>query len=169
MLQTIHRDQRSLIEMTASQQRSSHRDGALPASPSAIFVFGSNLAGRHGLGAALAARQKFGAKHGVGAGLTGRSYAIPTKDAQLRVLPLSIIEGHVQTFLTYAAAQRATSFYVTRIGCGLAGYGDEQIAPMFSDAPLNCSFADDWKRFIETIDHEQCLNNRYHGARNAES
>lgn len=103
-----------------------------------IFVFGSNLAGRHGKGAALHARLKCGARYGVGVGLTGHAYAIPTKDERLRTLPLDAIKGHVDYFLSFARHVRPElSFQLTPIGCGLAGYTPEQIAPMFRDAPPN--------------------------------
>lgn len=107
-----------------------------------IFVFGSNLAGHHGKGAALHAYQKQGAVYGVGEGRTGNSYAIPTKDRKLKSLPLNIIEGHVQTFLRYARRHPELEFRVTKVGCGLAGYSPEQIRPMFEDAPENCKFTD---------------------------
>jgi hypothetical protein len=112
--------------------------------PRTIFVFGSNLAGRHGKGAALYARQHHGATYGQGEGLQGDSYAIPTKDAQLRTLPLDAIRTHVGAFLTFAGQFNAV-FVVTRVGCGLAGYTDAQIAPMFKDAPANCQLPEGWR------------------------
>lgn len=110
-----------------------------------IFVFGSNLAGRHGKGAALAARQQHGAIYGVGVGRTGNAYAIPTKDRNLRTLPLESIASHVRGFIDYASANQDLNFQVTRVGCGLAGYTDQQIAPMFSNAPNNCQLPDGWR------------------------
>ena len=110
-----------------------------------IFVFGSNLAGRHGKGAALCARKDHGAQYGVGVGRTGNAYAIPTKDAGLRALQLSEIRQSVDDFIAYAAENQALEFEVTRIGCGLAGYTDSQIAPMFKDAPSNCMLPDGWR------------------------
>lgn len=101
------------------------------------FVFGSNRAGRHGKGAALWARQHRGAIYGVGEGLQGNSYAIPTKDERLRTLPLDQIAAHVETFLDFARRNPQMRFQLTPIGCGLAGYRHEQIAPMFRDAPEN--------------------------------
>lgn len=86
-----------------------------------VFVFGSNLAGRHGKGAALWARQHRGAIYGQGAGPQGNAYAIPTKDRQLRVLPLDVIRGYVREFLDYAHRQPNLRFELTPIGCGLAG------------------------------------------------
>lgn len=103
-----------------------------------IFVFGSNLAGRHGKGAALYARQHHGAIYGQGVGLQGSSYAIPTKDGRLHTLPLTIINMYVDAFKQFATKHPEMAFQVTAIGCGLAGYKPEEIAPMFADAPPNC-------------------------------
>jgi hypothetical protein len=107
-----------------------------------VFVFGSNLAGRHGKGAALWARLHRGAIYGRGVGPQGNAYAIPTKDHRLRVLPLHVIRDYVGEFLDYARRQPNTSFELTPIGCGLAGYRPEQIAPMFSDVPPNVILPD---------------------------
>lgn len=113
-----------------------------------VFVFGSNLAGRHGKGAALFARQQRGAVYGQGAGPQGNAYAIPTKDANLKVLPLEEIERFVRTFIVYAATNPELEFQVTAIGCGLAGYKPEQIAPMFKDAPLNCHLPPEFEEVL---------------------
>ena len=102
-----------------------------------IFVFGSNEAGRHGRGAALEARKHWGAETGVGIGRTGQAYAIPTKDRNLRVLPLETIAGFVDYFLHYAGEHPELTFLLTKIGCGLAGYTESEIGPMFSEAPPN--------------------------------
>lgn len=110
-----------------------------------IFVFGSNLAGRHGKGAALHAKQAHDAEYGVGIGRTGNAYAIPTKDARIRTLPLDRIAVHVAEFLAYARAHPNLDFQVTKIGCGLAGYQEQDIAPMFKDAPNNCHLPDLWR------------------------
>jgi hypothetical protein len=107
-----------------------------------IFVFGSNLGGRHGKGAALYARQHCGALYGQGVGLQGNSYAIPTKDAALRTLPLAEIRKHVEDFKCFASINPALTFEVTAIACGLAGYPPADIAPMFQDAPPNCLLPD---------------------------
>lgn len=103
-----------------------------------IFVFGSNLAGKHGKGAALTALLRYGAEYGKGKGRQGNSYGIPTKDRKLRKLPLSRISYYVQQFLYYARKHQNLRFLVTRIGTGLAGYTEADIAPMFREAPLNC-------------------------------
>lgn len=108
-----------------------------------VFVFGSNLAGRHGKGAALHARNHHGAIYGQGVGLQGCSYGIPTKDFNIRTLSLDEINNYVQEFLAFAANSTHT-FTITRIGCGLAGYTDKQIAPMFANAPCNCKLPEGW-------------------------
>jgi hypothetical protein len=107
-----------------------------------IFVFGSNLAGRHGKGAALHARLKHGAELGVGRGLTGNAYALPTKDENLKVIPLEVIEAFIDEFLAFAEENDDLTFAITRVGCGLAGYDWEtQIKPLFNyDLPANCYF-----------------------------
>lgn len=111
-----------------------------------IFVFGSNLAGRHGAGAALFARQRYGAKLGQGIGPQGMSYAIPTKDAKLVTLPLGEIAIYVKDFLAYATRHPELTFNVTRVGCGLAGYKDADISPMFAGAPKNCVLPAEWRQ-----------------------
>ena len=114
-----------------------------------IFVFGSNLAGRHGAGAALFAKKHHGAVNGIGLGLQGNSYAIPTKDARLVSLPVSVISINVEFFKSLARMNHETGFQITRIGCGLAGYKDEEIAPLFRDAPKqNCFFDTAWRPFL---------------------
>jgi hypothetical protein len=113
-----------------------------------IFVFGSNLAGIHGAGAALFANHWYGAKRGVGRGRTGQAYAIPTKSADFDVLAPLIIEMEVREFLEYARYYKELEFFVTRIGCGFAGYSNADIAPMFRGAPDNCMFEQSWKEFL---------------------
>lgn len=113
-----------------------------------IFVFGSNLSGRHGKGAALCARNEYGAEYGVGVGRTGNAYALPTKDERIRTLPLPRIAGYVADFLKYARAHPELEFQVTKIGCGLAGYKECEIAPMFGGAPMNCHLPDGWRSGI---------------------
>lgn len=110
-----------------------------------IFVFGSNLAGRHGKGAALYAKIHHGAIYGQGIGRQGNSYAIPTKDKNLRPLPLYEIRKYVGQFIEYARSNPKETFQVTRIGCGLAGYKDFEIAPMFEYAPDNCVLPKEWQ------------------------
>lgn len=113
-----------------------------------IFVFGSNLAGRHGKGAALFAKKNHGAILGQGRGLQGNSYAIPTKDHNLNTLPLNEISFFVKTFLLFAEENTDMIFNVTPIGCGLAGYRYSDIAPLFRDCPENVRLP---KEFQEVI------------------
>lgn len=117
-----------------------------------IFVFGSNTSGRHGKGAALFAFQNRGAIYGQGAGRQGHSYAIPTRAlltrTYLTTLPLVKIAAHVQDFLKYAHENPALRFEVTRIGCGLAGYTDREMAPLFKGAPSNCVMPREWKPYL---------------------
>ena len=109
-----------------------------------IFVFGSNLAGRHGAGAALDALKQHGAILFQGEGLQGRSYAIPTKGHRLEVLSLEKIERYVKDFKDFARSRPDLRFFVTPIGCGLSGYKRPQIKPFFRDMPENCYFAKSW-------------------------
>lgn len=98
--------------------------------PNEIFVFGSNLRGFHGAGAARTALQ-FGAEMDNGRGLCGQTYALPTKDGNIRTLPLISIKYYVDEFIEFAMQRPEYTFLVTRIGCGLAGFSDEEIAPLF--------------------------------------
>lgn len=100
-----------------------------------VFVFGSNLAGIHGKGAALTAKRYFKAQPGVPIGRTGQCYAIPTKSLKIRTLPLEYIEEYITSFINYATHhEKDKVFLVTKVGCGYAGYKIADIAPMFTDA-----------------------------------
>lgn len=114
-----------------------------------VFVFGSNLAGRHGKGAALWARQHRGAIYGQGIGRQGNSYAIPTKGHALETLRLPTIAAFVHEFLVYAHKYHMLRFEVTPIGCGLAGYKPSDIAPMFAEAPGNVELPEEFRRILE--------------------
>lgn len=128
-----------------------HSDMA-PVARNEVFVFGSNLKGRHGKGAALAAVKDFGAIYGTGKGFAGRSYALPTRDAN----PLGVKEANVQSltfdqvkesvsdFIEFANMNLAMRFYVTRVGCELAGFSDDEIGQLFVGAPTNCSLPVQW-------------------------
>jgi hypothetical protein len=119
-----------------------------PVRTTTIFVFGSNEAGRHGKGAALSAKRHYGAILGQAFGLQGESFGIPTKDARLNTLPLYRIEKYVMGFLTYAAEHPELTFRLTPIGCGLAGYQPEEIAPMFVSAPSNVMLPNEFKKVL---------------------
>lgn len=97
--------------------------------PDEVFVFGSNLAGMHGGGAARAALLHFGAIMGKGVGIQGQSYAIPTMQGGVET-----IKPYVDDFIRYAQEHPSLTFLVTRIGCGIAGFTDAEIAPLFADA-----------------------------------
>ena len=125
-----------------------HVDGS-QAPKDEIFVFGSNEAGLHGAGAARAALQHYGARYGKGFGPEGRSFAIPTKDEYIKTLPLSEIVPYVKAFILYAKTHPTKKFFMTRIGCGLAGYEDRDIAPLFRGSPTNINFPEDWQTYLE--------------------
>lgn len=126
-----------------------HDDGALPTVQGSIFVFGSNLAGIHGAGAAKAAFESFGAVMGSGVGRRGMSYAIPTKDKRIRTLSKQMISAFVNDFCKYTHEHPELDFFITRVGCGLAGYKDKEIASLFKTANKNnCDFPADWKNFL---------------------
>lgn len=128
-----------------------------------IFVFGSNLAGRHGAGAAKFARENHGAIYGQGVGIQGNSYAIPTKDENLEVLPLSSIKVFVKEFLLYAKSRENDVFNVTRVGCGLAGYKDEQMAALFKGFSGNVLLPDRWKDIIDSVDMPAKVSDKARG------
>ena len=100
--------------------------------PNEIFVFGSNLAGAHGGGAARLAYNRFGAVWGQGVGLQGQSYAIPTMQGGVET-----IKPYVDEFIAFAKAHPELKFLVTKIGCGIAGFAAEEIAPLFHHA-IDC-------------------------------
>lgn len=113
-----------------------------------VFTFASNLSGRHGRGSAKEALDHHGAIYGVGVGRQGNSYGIPTKDRNLKILSLVVIEEYVKEFLEYAKENPETRFNVVKIGCGLAGYKDHQIAPFFRNRPENVHIHSDWLKLL---------------------
>jgi len=124
--------------------------------PNEVFVFGDNEAGIHGAGAALIAFKKFGAVWGIHDALRKQSYGISTKDKNLNVLSLHKIQNHVNKFIKIAKSKPFKTFYVTKIGCGLAGYKPKEIAPLFKE----CIYLNNVilpKEFIEEIDK---INNK---------
>lgn len=110
-----------------------------------IFVFGSNLEGAHLGGAARIAYQKFGAIWGQGVGLQGNSYAIPTMQGGIET-----IKPFVDEFIEFAKEHPELTFYVTRIGCGIAGFKDEEVGPLFMEA-INLPNVRLPKSFVEII------------------
>lgn len=120
--------------------------------PDKVFVFGSNLGGYHGSGAARFALLHHGAVMGIGEGRAGNSYAIPTKEVGYQESrPLEDIKKSVDEFIDYAKEHWDEEFLVTRVGCGLAGYQDYQIGPMFRGAPSNCELPEEWEGYRVTL------------------
>lgn len=120
-----------------------------------IFVFGSNREGRHGAGAALDALRRHGAVYGQPEGLQGRSYAIVTKELR-RGWPkveLPEVKDGILHFLAFARQHPEMRFEMTRIGCGLAGFVDEEIAPMFVNAPSNVILPRVWGDILKLYDY----------------
>jgi hypothetical protein len=125
-----------------------HKDGSQPTKDQ-IFVFGSNKAGVHGAGAARAAYEHYGARWGCGWGFTGSTFAIPTKDYQIISMKIDEIRKYASLFVGVTHSEPFEEFFVTRIGCGLAGYTDAEIAPLFKECNTNCSFANEWAEFLK--------------------
>jgi len=99
-----------------------------------IFIFGSNLSGHHAGGAASYARKNFGAMQGISTGRSGRTYAIPTLTQQYEKLSIEGIHYHIEEFISYAHLFPHMTFKVSAIGCGIAGFTVEEIAPLFQKA-----------------------------------
>lgn len=115
-----------------------------------IFVFGSNTEGKHGKGAALEARLKHGAKYGQSKGLQGNSYAIVTKDLKkgLRSVSLDSIKQQINEFIDFATNRPHLEFYVCELGCGLAGFKIEEIAPLFTNIPKNVELNINFEKYL---------------------
>lgn len=127
-----------------------------------VFVFGSNLMGDHAGGAAKFARQHRGAMHAIGQGFmeawrsaplgnaSGKCYALPTM-AKIGVpLTLEDVKSAVTLFKVFAYVREDLEFFVTPVGCGIAGFRHEDIAPMFADAPMNCVLPQEWQSILDT-------------------
>ena len=114
----------------------------------AIFVFGSNLAGKHYGGSASFAVDRHGAIIGQGVGIQGDSYAIPTLDEKFEPLSVADISRHVANFLAFATRHPNFTFDVVAIGCGIAGFKPEQIAPLFAEAPDNVRLPMQFENFL---------------------
>ena len=115
-----------------------------------IFVFGSNRQGSHGKGAALHAVKAYGAVYGQAQGRQGNSYAIVTKELRKWMPPVALeeVRDGVDRFIAYARANPELKFQLTPIGCGLAGFTVDQIAPLFANAPDNVLLPDEFKSAI---------------------
>lgn len=111
-----------------------------------IFVFGSNRQGRHGKGAALTALKEYGAVYGQAKGRQGNSYAIVTKELRNGYQPVTLeeVKSQIRKFLQYAGEHPDLLFFVTKIGCGLAGFDEEVIKKEFVGAPSNCVLPEGW-------------------------
>lgn len=132
--------------------RTYHTDGTLP-KDNEYFVFGSNTSGVHGIGGAKVARFLFNAKMGESEGITGHSYAIPTRKylhnaKNFVTLEIEIVRKNIKTFCEFTKEKPDWKWWVTRVGCGYAGFNNSQIAPCFKEA-INCSFPIDWQTFLE--------------------
>lgn len=114
-----------------------------------VFVFGSNMAGQHAGGAARTALEHFGAMQGVGRGWSGQSYAIPTMNEHLQQMPLSQIQHYIDDFKIYTKNHAKMTYFITSIGCGVAGYKTEEIAPMFKGISHNVIFPHSFRPFVE--------------------
>lgn len=110
-----------------------------------IFVFGSNLLGIHGAGAAWYALDELEAEWGVGEGPTGRTYALPTCYRPGEPVTMEELDFYVQRFLCHAKENPDLRFFVSAVGCGLAGFTEEEVAPLFKNAPDNCDLPPGWR------------------------
>jgi hypothetical protein len=111
-----------------------------------IFVFGSNKAGRHGKGAALYAKENYGAIYGKGEGIQGQSYAIPTKDENLNPVSVRDLQDAIGRFCEYARENKQMKFALTPVGCGLAGFKKSDVWGMFKfhGLPSNVYLTSSW-------------------------
>ncbi|AYO54898.1 A1S_2505 family phage non-structural protein [Acinetobacter wuhouensis] len=114
-----------------------------------IFVFGSNMVGTHQGGAAKTALLYFGATKGVGRGWAGQSFAIPTMNEHLQQMPLSQIQHYIDDFKIYTKNHLKMKYFITSVGCGVAGYKVEEIAPMFKGISRNVIFPVSFRPFVE--------------------
>jgi hypothetical protein len=113
--------------------------------PNEIFVFGSNQRGAHAGGAARLAKEKFGAQEGVGEGLTGQSYAFPTLTASFEKVSQASLEASRDRFFAAARQNPDKTFVLTKVGCGIAGFTEDEIRPLFKNAPANVTLPEDWR------------------------
>jgi hypothetical protein len=118
--------------------------------PDEIFVFGSNLAGRHGAGAAKQA-VRWGALYGIGRGLRGQTYALPTKDIWLHTMPHDLIAAEIKAFALFAAKRSALRFYLTAIGTGLAGIPEALVRQWVESSGITRNVIP-WWEWMEEVD-----------------
>jgi hypothetical protein len=112
--------------------------------PNEIFVFGSNQRGVHAGGAARLAKEEFGAQEGVGEGLTGQCYAFPTLSATFEKASRASLEASRDRLFATARAHPDSMFLLTKVGCGIAGFTEGEIRPLFKNAPSNVTPPEDW-------------------------
>jgi hypothetical protein len=114
-----------------------------------VYVFGTDLGGRHEQDSALVAVRLHGAEAGKGSGATGNAYAIPYRNTRLELLPLDVIGNYTESFLRHAASQADTRFQVARFACETGAYGDSEMARLFKGAPRNCRLPGLWARSLD--------------------
>ena len=112
--------------------------------PNQIFVFGSNLAGKHYGGAAKQAVDMFGAEYGVGEGLTGRSYAFPTLDEDFKQVSNTVFKAARLHLYKTAQENPDKEFLLTKVGCGIAGFSEDTMKKLFKNVPSNIRKPEDW-------------------------
>jgi hypothetical protein len=114
-----------------------------------IFVFGSNLRGAHVGGAALQAKEQFGAQEGVSEGMTGQSYAFPTLDENFGQLSSKDLKASRDLFYACAISHPEAEFVMTKVGCGIAGYLESEMRELFKNPPKNVALPKDWRSKAE--------------------
>ena len=148
------------IQVSLSAAIMSHKDGSQPKNPDAIFVFGSNTEGQHWGGAAAAAFHHYGAKWGKSFGASGKSFAIPSVEVTLdrkgneksrRTLELAELRAYVKRFRRYVTAHPDLEFFLTRVGCSIAGLKDEDVGPMFGPPQPNVNYPKEWVKLVKAV------------------
>jgi hypothetical protein len=134
--------------MTQTQRLKFHPDFTIPKGDDWIWVFGSDAVGRSAKGDAKVAHVNFKASYGVGSGLTGKAYAIPTKDKHLSPLPLAEVAVAIGVFLDYARTHPKLRFFVSRADFAACGHPAEELGPLFALASVNCSLPNAWRHFL---------------------
>ncbi len=109
-----------------------------------VFIFGSNLAGRHAGGAARQAHEDFRAEWGVGEGLTGKCYAFPTLDENHQKRSDEDLKESVKKLWLTVVANHDKEFLLTKVGCGIAGYSENYMRDLFKGFPKNLIKPENW-------------------------